>query len=225
MNKIALISANLGGLDKPPAHVPQSIAYDDFMFTDRNFPPRFNAIVPRLQAKIPKFFGWQMAPGYEYYMWIDGNFSLSSTDSLKYFYDACQGYDIVVLKHPKRPNIRQEARYVRKGLNQKGKNPGSKYIIARYENELLKEQMDEIESDKDFKDDMLVIGGAFMYRDTPEIRNMLKEWWYHVSRYIIQDQIAFPYVLKKSGVKIHILEDVFSDSPYLKHEGHRANSK
>ncbi len=220
MNKIALISANMRGLDKVPEHVPQSIGYDNFMFTDDNFPPRFTAMTPRLQAKIPKFFAWQMVPNYEYYMWIDGNFSLSHTDSIKYFYDHCQGYDIVVLKHPSRPDIRQEARYIRKGLKQK-----ARYIVSRYENELLKEQMEEIVADKDFVDDMLVTGGVFMYKNTPKVRQMLKEWWYHVSRYIIEDQISFPYVLKKSGIKINIRPDVFNDCVYLSHKGHKAGSK
>jgi len=218
--KIAVISANLGSFDKEDPHVPQSLAHDYFKFTDENFPPRFKAMTPRLQAKIPKFFGWQLAPGYEYYLWIDGNLSLSHPDALKYFYDQCQGHDIVVLKHPVRPDIRQEVRYTRKGLKQ-----GSLYFAGRYVNEQLKEQYDEILADKDFVDDLLVCGGIFMYRNTPEIRQMFKEWWYHVSRYIIQDQIAFPYVLKKSGVKINVRPDVYSNCPYLSARGHKYHSR
>ncbi|OHA87802.1 MAG: hypothetical protein A3A96_00550 [Candidatus Zambryskibacteria bacterium RIFCSPLOWO2_01_FULL_39_39] len=223
--KIAVISANLGGMDKTISNAPQSLPYDNFMFTDSNFPPRFNAMTPRLQAKIPKIFGWQMAPDYDYYLWLDSTLSLSNTDSLKYFYDNCQCYDIVVFKHPTHPNVRQEARYTRKGLKQQSKNLGSKYIIARYENELLKEQMEEIEADKDFVDDFLVNGGAFMYRNTKGVQNMLKEWWYHTSRYIIQDQISFAYVLKKSGLKINLKSDNITDCTFLTSKGHKADSK
>lgn len=223
--KIAVISANLSSMDNVPENVPQSLPYDMFMYTDKNFPPRFNAMTPRLQAKIPKCFGWQMAPGYEYYLWLDSTLTLSNPDSLKYFYDKCLGYDIVVFKHPKRPDVRQEIRYTRKGIKQNGKNPGSKYILARYENELLSELTAEIEGDKDFVDKMLVNGGVFMYRDTPAVRQMLKEWWYYISRYIVQDQISFPYVLQKSGIKINVISDAFNEIPYLKYNGHRANSK
>ncbi|MCK9351244.1 MAG: glycosyltransferase domain-containing protein [Candidatus Paceibacterota bacterium] len=218
--KIAVLSANLGGFDHPSFHVPQSLSHDYFMFTDENFPPRIHAMVPRLQAKIPKFFSWQMKPGYDYYLWIDGNLSLAHPDSLKYFYDQCQGYDIVVLKHPVRPDIRQEVRYTRKGVKQK-----SLYFMGRYPNELLKEQYEAILADKDFVDDLLVCGGIFMFRNTPEIQNMFKEWWYNVSRYIVQDQISFPYALKKSGVKIKVLPDVFNNCPYLKAERHMFHSK
>lgn len=218
--KIAVITASLGGFDKTEPPVPQSIGYDYFLFTDENFPPRFNAMTPRLQAKIPKFFGWQMVPGYDYYFWIDGNLVLSSPDSLKYFFDNCQDYDIVVLKHPGRPDIRQEVRYTRKGVRQQ-----AKYLIGRYENELLKEQYDVIKADKDFADDLLVCGGVFMYRNTPEVQQMLKEWWYYVSRYIIQDQISFPYILKKSGLRVNVRPDIYNDCPYLKPKGHVHHGK
>ena len=213
--RIALISANLGGFDKPKPHAPQSIGYDYFLFTDENFPPRFNAMTPRLQAKIPKFFGWQMVPGFDYYFWIDGNLVLSSPDALKYFFDSCQGYDIVVLKHPRRNNVKWEAGYLRRGLKQQ-----SRYLTGRYENELLEQQMAEINSDKDFVDDLLVSGGIFMYRNTPEVQKMLKEWWYHVSRYLIMDQCSFSYVLKKSGLKINIRPDNIYDCPYLAGRSH-----
>lgn len=225
MPRIAMISANLGGFDVPNENVSQSMVHDYFMFTDENFPPREKAMTPRLQAKIPKFFGWQLAPDYDYYLWLDGSLSLSHPDSLKYFYENCQGCDIVVLKHPTRPDIRQEVRYIRKGVKQNGKNPGSRYIAARYADELLKEQYDVIKADKDFKDDLLVNGGVFMYKNTPEVQQMFKEWWYHVSRYVIQDQISFPYVLKKSGIKINVRLDDIRNCPFVTIGRHKLNYK
>lgn len=218
--KIAVISASLGGLEKIAEHVPQSMSYDNFVFTDENFPPRFNAMTPRLQAKIPKMFGWQMAPNYDYYLWIDSTLSLSNPDSLKYFFDNCRDYDVVVLNHPTHPNVRQEARYTNKGIKQQ-----ARYMVARYKNELLREEMEEIGADKNFVDDFLVIGGVFMYKNTPEVQKMLKEWWYHVSRYIVQDQISFAYVLKKSGLRINVRPDVFHNCPYLASKGHKTGSK
>lgn len=208
--KIAVITASLGGFDKTEPPVPQSIDYDYFLFTDKNFPPRFNAMTPRLQAKIPKFFGWQMVPGYDYYLWLDGNLVFKSPDSLKYFFDNCKGYDIVVLKHPRRNNVKWEGRYVERGVEQQ-----SNYIIGRYENELLEEQMAEIKADPDFVDDLLVNGGVFMYRNTKKVQKMLKEWWYHVSRYLIMDQCSFAYVLKKSGLRVNVRPDKYDDCPYL----------
>ena len=213
--KIAVISANLGGFDTKNEHVPQTLAHDYFMFTDKNFPPRFNAMTPRLQAKIPKCFGWQMVPDYDYYLWIDGNLTLTNPDSLKYFYDNCQDHDVVALQHPRRNTVHWEGRYLRRGLKS-----GSRYMAGRYANELVDEQIAEIKADKDFVDDILVCGGVFMYRSTPKIHQMLKEWWYHISRYLIMDQCSFSYVLKKSGLRVNIRPDNFNDCPYLAHKGH-----
>jgi hypothetical protein len=217
---IAVISVNLGALDKPVEHVSQSVSHDTYTFTDENFPPREKAMTPRLQAKIPKCFAWQLVPDYEYYLWIDGNLKLAHPDSLKYILQNMEGYDIVTLKHPARPNIRQEVRYTRKGINQQ-----SIYVLSRYTGELLAEMYDIVEKDKDYVDDLLVIGGVFLYRNTPAVQAMLKEWWYYQTRYILQDQISFPYVLKKSGIKINVLPDVYDKTPYLTHVKHTNNHK
>lgn len=167
-------------------------------------------MTPRLQARIPKCFGWQMQPGYDVYMWIDGNLWLKDKDSLKRFVEALEGHDVVALRHHRRPNIRQEVRYIRKGINQQ-----SHYIVRRYENELLAEEYASIQADKDYEDDLLLLSGAFMYRNTPEVQAALKEWWYHCSRYHIVDQIGFVYALKSAGLRIKVLDDLYNDCWYL----------
>lgn len=213
---IAVISASLGGIDKQTQQTPQTLAYDYFLFTDENFPLRYKALTSRLQAKIPKFFGWQLKPNYEYYLWLDGNIALNHPNTLKYFLEQIQGYDIVVLRHPRRPNIRQEVRYLRKGLREQ-----SNYLVSRYDQEWHKEQYETYQADKEFKDDLLVNGGIFLYRNTPKVQEMFKEWFYQVCRYNVQDQISFPYVLKKSGIKIKVLDHEYDKWEYIKHEKHQ----
>lgn len=191
-------------------HVPQSVPYDYHIFNDTNFPPRSKAMTPRLQARLPKCFSWQIKPGYEVYMWIDANLQLKHEDSLKHFLGALEGYDVVALRHHRRPNIRQEVRYIRKGINQQ-----SRYVVGRYENELLKEQYKVIQDDEAYEDTDLLLSGAFMYRNTPEVQQALKEWWYHITRYHIVDQLGFIYSLKKAGLKINMLDDLYNDCWYL----------
>lgn len=217
--KVALISANLGDFDNPVVHEPQSVPYDHHLFTDENFPPRFKAMTPRLQAKIPKCFGWQMVPGYDYYLWLDSSHRLSHKDSLKHFLDKCQGHDMVVVHHPKRHSVWEEWRYVRRGMHQ------SLFLQSRYENELLAEQYKEIEEDKDFKDDILLLGGIFMYKNTPKVQAALKEWWYHITRYEIMDQLSYAYVLKKAGLKLNILSDSRADYWFVEGQSHKHRRK
>lgn len=216
--KVAVISANLGNFDGAQIHAPQSIPCDYYSFTDENFPPRSNSMTPRLQAKIPKCFGWQMAPGYDYYLWLDGGMTLKHPDSLKYFMDSCQGHDIVVLRHPKRPNIRQETRYVRKGVRQ------SPYVRQRYSGELLAELYSLIGNDKDYIDDTLVAGGIFLYRNTPDVQATLKEWWYYQTRYHVNDQLSFAYVLKKSGLRVNIRPDSYGEPWFMGGISHNRRS-
>lgn len=217
--RIIVTTANLSGIDRPLKHAPQSLPYKHHTFNDTNFPPRSKAMTPRLQARIPKFFGWQLKPGYDFYMWLDGNLTLKHHDSLLNFLSGLDDADIVVLRHHRRPDIRQEVRYLRKGMREE-----SRYLIDRYDGELLKEQYAEITADKDYVDDELFISGAFMYRDTPTVRAALKEAWYHTSRYHIVDQFGFVYALKSSGVKIRALDDDYTNCWYLGVRRHGRNS-
>lgn len=215
--KIAVLSASLGDIDKPVKHTNQLVKADYFTFNDENFPPRYNAITPRLQAKIPKMFGWQLKPNYDYYIWLDGNLRLAHAESIQYFLDAVKEHDMAFLKHPRRDTIHWEYRYTWRGLHQR---TTSNYITKRYTNELLDQQYAVIHDDATYEDDLLVNGGVFIYRNFPQVQNMLKEWWYNVSRYIVNDQISLPYVLKKSGVRYNVLPDDFSDCMWLENTRH-----
>ena len=88
MIKIAVLTANLGKFDTDVENVKQ-ILHDDMemtfhRFTDENFPP-ITGLTPRFQYRIPKMFGWQMMPNYDYYLWLDGSMSLQDPTGLRWF--------------------------------------------------------------------------------------------------------------------------------------------
>ena len=206
MKKIAIITANMGNFDNPMEYAKQSVGYDFYRFTDENFHPRWRSMMPRLQARIPKMFGWQMVPLYDYYIWVDASFSLLHPDSVKWFMEQCDGFDIAVLKHPMRNSIQEEADYLKKRLREeKNGKKSDPYVTLRYENELIDEQLAEIKNDEKFVDDRLFASTAFIYKNTDKNQKMLKEWWYHTSRYHSVDQLSFPYVLDKSGCAVNII--------------------
>jgi sarcosine oxidase delta subunit len=208
--KVAVITANLGGFERKVVHPPQSIALDFHHFNDVNFPARFNAFKPRLQARVVKMFGWQLVPGYDYYIWIDGSSAFTGPDSARLFMEQSQNADVVVFKHPNRNTIQKEADYLKYRLS-----INCPYITPRYENELIDEQLAEIKADKDFKDENLFASTGLVYRNTKAVQDMLKEWWYHTSRYHSIDQLSLPYVLAKSGLRVKVLPDRYSDSKYI----------
>jgi hypothetical protein len=201
MNKIAVITCNMGSFDKPLAFVPQSMNHDHYHFSDENFPHRHCSMTPRLQARIPKMFGWQMAPRYEYYIWVDCSHSLRHENSVKWFHDQLWDADMALFKHPTRNNIQEEADHIKERLSNK-----CPYITPRYENELIEEQLHEIYLNKEFVDDRLYASTALIYRNTKEIQDMMVQWWYHTSRFHSVDQLALPYVIWKAGVKVKAIE-------------------
>ena len=199
--KIAVLTANVGNFEKPVTYVPQTMEYHFYEFNDLNFPRRNCSMTPRLQARIPKMFGWQMAPGYDVYIWVDSSYSLQNKNSVKWFMDQLGDFDIALFKHPTRGTIKQEAEHIHDQLEK-----GCPYITPRYENELLSEQLKAIYSDLNYSDSLLFASTAFIYRNIEKVRNMLKEWWYHTSRFHSVDQLALPYVVWQYKLKVKMIE-------------------
>jgi hypothetical protein len=215
---IAIITANTNNFEKGVTHIEQTIPVTFYKFTDENFPPRYNAITPRLQSKIPKMFGWQMVPEHDYYIWIDSSFSLDNPDTVKWALKQCEGVDAAFLKHPVRNTIKEENAFVMERIQTAiQKNALHRYTYTRYNNEFFDDQTREIEADKEFIDNTLLASGFFIYRNNERVRNLMKEWWYFVSRYNLDDQLSLPYAIYKSKCQANIIDENFMNNPYLKH--------
>lgn len=207
---IAVITANLGGFDPIHEYVKQSVDYDFYRFTDENFLPRVCAMTSRMQARLLKCFAWQIVPGYDIYIWVDGSCSLLHEDSVKWFIEHLGDRDAAFFKHPDRNTIQEEADFLKKCLERK-----SPYILKRYKGEWIDEQMAEIHNDPFYMDDLLIASTAFIYKDNVFVECMLKEWWYHISRYHIIDQLSLPYVLKNNAIHYNIINEKYGEIPYL----------
>lgn len=199
--RILVHSANLGGFEKVVEDVPQNLPHgfsmETYRFTDDNFPPRKNSMTPRLQARIPKMFGWQFFPLYDYYLWIDSSCRLSNPDSVEWFLNKLSDHDIAVFKHPDRDVIQQEADYLKERLELEAKGKKKKYILPRYEGEDIDGQLEAV-----FVSQPLYASTAFIYRNTPEVQQALKEWWYQTSRFHSIDQLSMTYALRVLNVKV-----------------------
>ena len=198
--KLAILSAVLNNFDTPvdpvEQELPKGIDLIEFhRWTDSDFPP-ITGLTPRFQYRIPKLFGWQMKPDYDYYIWLDGTFSFTRPDSVKWFMKQLGNADIALFKHPWRNTIGEEVAHIQEHLDD-----GKVYITSRYKNGLHKEQFEDILLDKDYVDDHLFTSTAFIYKDSEEVRNAMRNWWLHQSRYFTCDQVVLPYVVKDLVVK------------------------
>lgn len=207
VDKTIILTANLGNFDTPVDPVKQNTPASFCRFNDENFPP-IAGLTPRLQYRIPKMFGWQMVPGYDVYIWLDGSFSFTREDSVEWFLEQLGDADMALFKHPWRKTIKEETDHIEEYLKKE-----DKYITPRYKNGLHKEQYADILLDKDYVDDHLFTSTAFIYRDSERVRDALRMWWLHTSRYFTVDQIALPYVTRDLTVNM-ILENQYK-IPYL----------
>jgi hypothetical protein len=145
-------------------------------------------------------------------VWIDGSMTISTSESIKWIVDRLEGKQMVFFRHPDRKTVREEYEFVEKKLKE-----NNYYLTPRYKNEFNKEQMELIKSDKEYKDDLLIASTIFAYKNCEETQNLLKEWWYHISRYTTQDQYSLPYVLYKCGIKFNLIEEHYMKTGRFKY--------
>lgn len=196
-----ILTANLGNFDTPFDPVPQNVPVDFHRFTDLDFPP-ITGLTGRLQYRIPKTHGFEMKPGYDIYIWLDGSVSFERPDCVEWFLKQLGDADMALFKHPVRRNIRQEVDHIEEHLKF-----GKPYITSRYKNGLHKEQLDVIRSDKTYRDNVLYASTAFIYRNSPACQAALKDWWYQGSRYFTCDQVVLPWIIHKHNVKVNLINE------------------
>ena len=194
---VAVISANLGKFEKRIWFKQKNIDSAKLvMYTDETFPPRFRSMNPRLQAKIPKCFGWQMEPGHDIYIWMDSAFALRK-GGVEFMLGHLGDKDLAIFAHPHRNIVGDELDVIKR------KEP---YLLERYEN--------EHDGPWDLTSPIYACG-IFIYRNLPKVQQMLKEWWYHQTRYHINDQLSFPTVLKESGCTFNVISEHIYNTPYF----------
>ncbi len=181
---------------------PEQIENEEYEITtsfynDLNFPLRQNSLHPRLKGKIPKMLEWLHVDA-DYYVWADYPIEIKTNEFYK-IVEELGDFDICVFEHRDRKSIREEFEFM-----EVQKRNNNSYIISRYENEPIKEQVDLYLEDPDFRDDKLFNLGFFIYSKNivkNKDFNLMTDWFFHNTVYSIQDQISFPYLLNKHGVK------------------------
>ena len=199
----AIISASFNGFDSPHAWADQPA--DIYRYTEQNFPLR-KALTPHAQSKIPKCFGWDLAPDYKFYIWVDACYQLFE-GATEFLLKELGDNDILVFPHPFHKTVGEEYEFLKKEL------PKSKYLQKRYDSELLEEVYKLLDGE-----DKIYHAAIFIYRNTPEVQQALKEWWYYDSRYHLDDQLTWPKTLK--GLKVGIMKQKIVEYPYWKYQRH-----
>lgn len=215
--KVCIVTANLGGIDNKHDHVKQVLpdgwTCDFFCHDDSNTTKR-QMMAPRLQAKIYRTHAHYYHPDYDYYIWLDSAFKITSPDLVTWMVEQLGGNEACFFRHPERNTVKEEIDFVTNLL------PTSPYLQERYKGDFYGPQYSEYKKDSRFVDDFLIASGAFIYRPTKRMCNALHDWYYHIARWNLQDQISLPYVLVSNKVKHGFFDAKQLDNPYIKHMGH-----
>lgn len=208
--RVSIVTANYGNFDKEAETVPQSIPCDFYRFNEKNFPLRHCSFTPRMQARLVKCFNWQLAPGYDYYIWVDSSCILSRPDSAEWFIKQLGDADMLVFKHPNRNTVQEEADYLKKRLRLEQEGKKGLYVLPRYENEDIDGILKEVNPQAP-----LYASTAFVMRNNKKTQEAMKEYFYLTARYHLIDQLGFPEAIK--DLKVNVIEENYMRTPYLEY--------
>lgn len=221
--KVSVLSANLGNYDQVVPWVEQVVhgaSVEIHRFTDENFPGREKAMRPALKCALPKMFGFELVPGCDVYLWVDASRGLLRPDTAAWFIEALGKREMLLFLHPERQTIRDEYAFMKARMAR----PGETYLTSRYEGEWLDAQYAAV-TPPWYLDNRLYASTAFAYRPTLRVREMLKDWWFHKSRYCIHDQLALPYVVRQHEVYVAERPEniyAFDHLPFTRRKGRAA---
>ncbi len=202
--RVAIISANLGAYDPPHEWAPQVVpgaTVSVHRFDDSNFPPRSKAMTPALQVGLLKWFGPDFVPVADAVIWIDASCA-PTPQSASWFLDRLGSADVAVFAHPERMTIREEYEFIVGRMARRGES----YLNGRYKGEWIAEQFAMIEQAG--KADLpLYASTAFAYRPTPKVLSAFADVFLLKARYLLHDQLAFPYALDKHMCSVNIIRE------------------
>ena len=133
--KVALISANINSFDEPTI-IPAGMKCDTYVYTEKIFPFPLKNLNPRLQGKYIKINTHRFLPGYDAYIWIDGSVEIKDKKFISHVMKALDGKDVAISTHYERKNVYEEIEYILARIEE-----GKEYLITRYANEPLAEEL------------------------------------------------------------------------------------
>lgn len=199
--KIAIVTANLGGIDEVLPIPRQSIECDFFHYNESNLPWPLTNLDNRLKAKYIKLRTHRVLPGYDAYIWIDGRVEIVSPYFAEEKIKELHGYQMAIFKHRLRNNPFEELQYI---LDQIRKGNG--YFINRYAQQPMLEEYVFCEQEKMPADFPLFWCGLFSRRNNAVMNSFFDEWWNKCIEFSTFDQALFSYLVWKERIGLNILQ-------------------
>lgn len=195
--KIAIITANIGGID-PILGIPkQTIPYDYYYYDETNLPFPLVNLDNRMKAKYCKLQAHRFLPEYDAYIWIDGRIKIEGINFTENFIEQLGKNNLAIYKHRERSNVYEEIEYILDQLKQ-----GNQYLLSRYNNSQLVKELLFYKDQGLKKNYPLFMAGVFCRLNNKETNECFDEWWKMCLEFSCFDQALLSYVTWKHDLKI-----------------------
>jgi hypothetical protein len=208
-----ILSAIIGGID----HHKEMAHPNYHFFNDSSLFPRVD-LSPRLRAKYFKMCGHQIYPNATALIWVDGNVEVKSPGLVEWMTAAMGDADCAFFKHNARNTVQQELDFC-------VDNMSDPYLKVRYGDEpMIVQVQDYIKQGYNPRSDGLVWCGLFIRKTTPKVNQAFDHWMMENVKWSIQDQLSFPFIAWKHGLKVATIEtnakQAVFESDYHRITGH-----
>ncbi len=206
VGKGVVYTAIYGNYDRlqEPLFINSNIDY--YAFTDQEIPKgsvwkkmdiscytQLDGLDDYHRAKYLKMFPYEFFPNYDFSIWIDGNVKLvADTYPLAVM---AEDAAIATYENPIHDCIYTEKNYM---IFHKRVSPG-----------LIEKQINDYKKDG-FPEHFGMRELSIIYRKhtDQECYEIMKEWWEHVNKYTMRDQISLPFLLWKHGKNINYIKSL-----------------
>jgi hypothetical protein len=197
--RIALLTANIGGIDKVIEPTKQNIPFDYFCYTENNLPFPLPNLSNRMKGKYLKMLTHRFLPNYDLYIWIDGHIEITDPKFINNILVSIQNKECVLSKHLTRDNVYEEIDYIQSKIKE-----GNKYLCSRYENEPWEEEKQFYRENNLPQNYPLYNGYIFTRLNNPRVNDIFEDWWLRSQEYTMFDQCMLSFVAFKHSLSIDI---------------------
>ncbi len=183
---------------------PKFAGWDCFLFTDQKIEDSkgWNVIEitetgdnKKISRKY-KILAHQYLPDYDLYCYIDGSGRIFREPPKQ----------AIHISHPRRKKVKDECSQI--------------IALGKEDSDTVRNQLESYQKEG-FRDDVgLYANGFFVRPNEPRYNKIYEDWYSEVEKHSYRDQISFPYVLWKHGVRVRTMKHGFL-SKLVKYKAHK----
>lgn len=190
MNRIAVVTVNIGGIDDIKCIPPQSIPYDYFCFTEHNLPFPMSSLDNRTKSRYLKTQMHRYLPDYDIFIWLDGRVEVTSSSFVEELSSSIENdAEIVCCAHDDRSNIYEEIEYIVSSIED-----NKEYLKVRYGHQDMQSEAIFFREQKVPDNCRLLRSTVFATSNKYHTNKVMDEWWAKCCQYTNFDQAMFSYM-------------------------------